>query len=157
MSNSRNESDIFSEESSERPERRRTVWIWVIFVWTVLSAFIDVLLIGLMSYHTISSQLGVPAPQIGIVIKLVIEMVVIVIDLAAAWALLMLRSRAITLFAIGLVISIVTTAHSLAMIPNYLSSMRAIGWIWWLVGIGFVTSTIFLLYAMQLRRRGVLL
>lgn len=142
MSNSTNEPDDFSEDSSERPERRRTIWIWIIFAWTLLGALIGIPSIWLMSYDTISPQLGVPAPQIGIDFK-ILNTLVMVINLAAAWALIMLRSRAVKLFAIGLVMAIVTNAYA--------------GSAWWALVGGFIYYPIVLLYLMRLRRRGVLL
>jgi hypothetical protein len=153
-----------SKAVSEQPERRRTLWIWVILAWMLLGAIIGIPSTWLVSYDTsyydtISSQLGVPFPQIGFDFKLMVT-VAAVINLAAAWALFMLRAHAVKLFALGLVMNIVMQAYSLTMIPNYLDYIRATtgltGLVFGLIG-GLIVPTIMLLYAMRLRRQGVLL
>ncbi|MCO6426984.1 hypothetical protein [Nitrosomonas communis] len=150
-----------SKAVSEQPERRRTLWIWVILAWMLFGAIIGIPSIWLVSYDTsyydtIFSQLGVPVPQIGFDFKLM-GTVAAVINLAAAWALFMLRAHAVKLFALGLVMTIVMQAYSLTMIPNYLDYIRATtGLVFVFIG-GLIVPTIMLLYAMRLRRQGVLL
>jgi hypothetical protein len=160
MSNSRNEPSVSLEEASQLPERRRTVWIWIIFVWYLLWGLLGVSSLWLVSYDTMFSEvqpkLGVPFPRFGFDIK-IISTVVAVTNIAAAWSLFMLRSSAVKLFALALLMSVVSIAYSLIMIPNYLAFMRASpgGWVGVPAGLG--VGAIILLYAMRLRRRGVLL
>jgi hypothetical protein len=164
MSKNTNEVDTLNEDNQDLTERRRTIGIWIILVWAVW---------GLFSLITIWKSILVPRTDIEIqqtkqlfgtdfpLIQLDIGFGVLVtvgsvIFVLAAWDLFMLRSRAIKLFAVCLGLVPVNIVYSLIMIPNYLSLLKTpTGWGGLLFGLGIYIA--FILYAVRLRRRGVLL
>ena len=176
MSNNTNETDVFDNETLEQTERRRTIWIWIILGWACFALFglIGIWKSILVPLTDIEFQqanqgleqanqlLGTKIPQIpqkahlDIITNGVIPSVIVVINFWAAWELFMLRFRAVKIYAVILAFGLANIAYSLIMVPNYLSLLKTpMGWFSLLLGQGIYIAVI--LYAIRLRRRGVLL
>jgi hypothetical protein len=154
-----------TEPESEPPERRRTVLVWLIFVWTcfsVLSVIISIVVISLGLQPG-----GAQAPQLKVTpAQQVVSLGTAVVFFAGGLALFNLRARAVKLALIALLISVVGGLYNTLSLrfedlpaPAGLEQTWGAGIRGLTIGslaLGWAIQGAVLAYALRLRRRGML-
>jgi hypothetical protein len=151
-----------TEAETQPPERRRTILIWVIFVWACFSLISSVIGLGiyLLGMQRSGPAMGWESYALGFTGTAVF--------FAGALALFNLQAKAVRFLAIALGISIITSVYSLLNLraedfgppppgvadlwPNAMWSFVFIGEVGSLAIFGAMLA-----YVIRLRRRGVLL
>jgi len=136
------------------PRRRRPVLVWVIFVWTVLSSGYALVSFWLVYVRAvpISPDAAVylarlsPLHHAGTVLMLLL-------NLAGAVALVLLRKSALPLFALAFALNVALTLGN-ALTPGFSDALGGAGAIG--LAIGFVIGISVCLYAWRLRSLGIL-
>jgi hypothetical protein len=152
MDNRMHETEATLETDSEQPRRRRTVWIWIIFAYSLCY-----LLAAIGSLPMILTD-----PPITTLV--LVGLLSAGILFAAAFALLFLRSVAVPFFILGLLVDIVQSFY-ISRDPSYWASIEAT-WksqaslgrlvVWSMIVFALIVEIAMILYSLALRRRGVL-
>ena len=146
-----------NETETETPERRRTVVIWLIFAFMCFSMLNTIY--ALAANWLDWKNLGVPKMGPAFILLTVISGCV---DFAAGLALFNLRTAAVRLLAIGLVVSVSLSLYWVVTFqPTDFGDLSDVPFAVTLGGvfIVFVPLVIYcfiLVFALRLRRRGVL-
>ena len=136
------------------PRQRRPLLVWVVFVWTVLSSGY-----ALVSFWLVYVRAVPIAPDAAVYLARLSPLhhagtvLMLLLNLAGAAALLLLRKIALPLFGLALALNVALTLGN-ALTPGFFDALGGAGAIG--LAIGFVIGISVCLYAWRLRSLGIL-